>query len=283
MSMTVDVNRDRSVLILASNLATSTQTGWPIGFWWSERPTPTGTLTEAGYRVDIASPDGGALTGDAYSDPTDPSGYSADDLLSLGFLTSPATRALVEQSTPLAGVDPADYDAVLVIGGQGPMYTFFNDERVRRLVAWNYEAGRITAAICHGTACCSRPARPTGPSWSTAADLDKRARSANSEEEVRRPGGRGRRSSRSGIRGRSAGSAEHAILHRAGQASARRADRRRQPRSPGSSSTPARLAAEAHHRSGGAVTAPAAPSPGSGRVTVCTIGVGHDGRHLVPA
>jgi putative intracellular protease/amidase len=31
------------------------------------------------------------------------------------------------------------------------MYTFYNDERVHQLVASNYEAGRITAAICHGT------------------------------------------------------------------------------------------------------------------------------------
>ncbi len=168
MSMTVDVNRDRSILILASNLATSTQTGWPIGFWWSELTHPYWTLTEAGYRVDIASPDGGALTGDAYSDPTDPSGYSVDDLLSLGFLTSPATRALVEQSTPLAGVDPADYDAVLVVGGQGPMYTFFNDERVHRLVASTTRLGASPRRSVTAPACCSRPARPTGPSWSTA-------------------------------------------------------------------------------------------------------------------
>jgi len=180
MSMTVDVNRDRSVLILASNLATSTQTGWPIGFWWSELTHPYWTLTEAGYRVDIASPDGGALTGDAYSDPTDPSGYSADDLLSLGFLTSPATRALVEQSTPLAGVDPADYDAVLVIGGQGPMYTFFNDERVHRLVASNYEAGRITAAICHGTCVLLKARKADG---TLVVDGKTWTGFANSEEE----------------------------------------------------------------------------------------------------
>jgi putative intracellular protease/amidase len=151
MSMTVDVTQDRSVLILASNPATSSQTGWPIGFWWSELTHPYWTLTEAGYHVDIASPEGGALVGDAYSDPTDPSGYSADDLLSLGFMTSPASRALIEQSKSLTAVDPSDYDALLVIGGQGPMYTFYNDERVHHLVASNYEAGRITAAICHGT------------------------------------------------------------------------------------------------------------------------------------
>jgi putative intracellular protease/amidase len=31
------------------------------------------------------------------------------------------------------------------------MYTFYDDERVHRLFAHSYEAGKITAAICHGT------------------------------------------------------------------------------------------------------------------------------------
>jgi putative intracellular protease/amidase len=151
MSVTVDITRDRKILLLASNPTTSALTGWPIGFWWSELTHPYWTLTEAGYHVDVVSPDGGHLAGDGYSDPTDASGYSADDLISLGFMSSPAHRELIENSKAIKDVNPADYDALLVIGGQGPMYTFYNDERVHQLVASNYEAGRITAAICHGT------------------------------------------------------------------------------------------------------------------------------------
>jgi putative intracellular protease/amidase len=151
MSVTVDITRDRKILLLASNPTTSALTGWPIGFWWSELTHPYWTLTEAGYHVDIVSPDGGPLAGDGYSDPSDASGYSADDLISLGFKSSPAHLELIENSKALKDVNPADYDALLVIGGQGPMYTFYNDERVHELVAANYEAGRITAAICHGT------------------------------------------------------------------------------------------------------------------------------------
>ena len=50
---------------------------------------PYWELTERGYRVDIASPDGGALQGDKWSDPRDESKYSAFDLISLGFISSP--------------------------------------------------------------------------------------------------------------------------------------------------------------------------------------------------
>jgi putative intracellular protease/amidase len=57
----------------------------------------------------------------------------------------------VERSRALAEVDPAGYDAVFLVGGQGPMYTFFDDERVHRLVAAHYEAGKVVAVVCHAT------------------------------------------------------------------------------------------------------------------------------------
>jgi putative intracellular protease/amidase len=58
---------------------------------------------------------------------------------------------LVEQSKPLAELRVDDYDGVLLIGGQGPMYTFMNDERVHSLVAAFYESRKVTAVICHAT------------------------------------------------------------------------------------------------------------------------------------
>jgi len=141
----------RRVVLVASNPAVSEQTGWPIGFWWSELSHPYWELSEHGYRVDVASPDGGRLEADPWSDPRDDSRYSADDLLSLGFINSPEHLKLVEQSKPLADVAVDDYDAVLLVGGQGPMYTFFEDDRVHRLIVSFYEARKATAVICHAT------------------------------------------------------------------------------------------------------------------------------------
>jgi putative intracellular protease/amidase len=143
--------RPKRIVIVASNPAVSEQTGWPIGFWWGELSHPFLEFTESGYEVDIASPGGGALRGDAYSDPRDESGYSAEDLISLGFLNSPTHMQLVEHSKPLLDIRVDDYDGVLLVGGQGPMYTFFNDERVHALVVGFYEAGKVTAVICHAT------------------------------------------------------------------------------------------------------------------------------------
>jgi putative intracellular protease/amidase len=141
----------KRVVIFASNPAVSEQTGAPIGFWWAELSHPYWELTERGYEVDIASPNGGKLEGDSWSDPRDDSRYSVENLLSLGFINSPDHLKLVEQSKPLADVSVDDYDGVLLVGGQGPIYTFFNDERLHQLVASFYEARKVTAVICHAT------------------------------------------------------------------------------------------------------------------------------------
>jgi putative intracellular protease/amidase len=154
MAASIDIlnpTRPKRVLIVASNPSVSEQTGWPIGFWWSELTHPHWELSQRGYEIDVASPEGGALEADSWSDPRDKSGYSAHDLLSLGFINSAEHIKLVEDSKRLADVEVDDYDALLVAGGQAPMYTFFNDEQVQSLVASFYEAGKVTAVICHST------------------------------------------------------------------------------------------------------------------------------------
>lgn len=67
--------------------------------------------------------------------------------------TGRPVRADRERRPPsLADIRPEDYAALLVIGGQAPMYTFAHDERVHALIAAFHESGRVTAVLCHGTA-----------------------------------------------------------------------------------------------------------------------------------
>ena len=141
----------KRVLLIAANPSTSTTTGWPIGFWWAELTHPYWVFTEAGYDVEIRSPLGGALQADGYSDPEDPSGYSAHDILSLGFKKSPAHAALLEDTKSIEGVDSSAYAGVFLTGGQSPMYTFRGNGKLEALVARFYEAGKVTALVCHAT------------------------------------------------------------------------------------------------------------------------------------
>lgn len=154
MSKSIDIlnpQKPKHVAIVASNPAVSKQTGWPIGFWWSELTHPYWEFRERGYKVDIYSPDGGKLEPDNWSDPRDESKYSAYDLLSLGFICSPEHAKTVDNSKPIKDLKVADYDAVLFVGGQAPMYTYHNDERVHHLAAQCYQAGKVTAILCHAT------------------------------------------------------------------------------------------------------------------------------------
>ncbi len=141
----------KRILLVAANPATSTVTQWPVGFWWAELTHPYWAFVEAGYEVEIRSPEGGALQADGFSDPEDESGYSAADILSLGFKKSAQHRGLLEDTKSIADVNPAHYDAVFLVGGQSPMFTFRGNEAVQRLVAAFYEAGKVTALVCHAT------------------------------------------------------------------------------------------------------------------------------------
>jgi hypothetical protein len=57
------------------------------------------------------------------SDPRDPSGYSADDLISMGFIATPKLAALVENTKKVSDLNVDDFDALVCAGGQAPMFT----------------------------------------------------------------------------------------------------------------------------------------------------------------
>jgi putative intracellular protease/amidase len=154
MSAAVDIlnpEKPKQIAIVASNPTVSKQTGWPIGFWWSELAHPYWEFVEHGYKVDIYSPDGGKLQADNWSDPRDESGYSSHDLVSLGFLSSPEHSKLTDDTKPIGQLQIAAYDAILLVGGQAPMYTFVDNERVHQIAADFYKAGKLTAVLCHAT------------------------------------------------------------------------------------------------------------------------------------
>jgi putative intracellular protease/amidase len=148
--------------MIAANPSVSPVTGWPIGFWWAELTHPFFVFQEAGYAIDIVSPQGGDLVADGYSDPEDASGYSAHDFLSLGFKKSPAHAALLKGTRKLSDIAPGAHDATFLVGGQSPMVTMIDDEALRRFVVKAYEAGKIVAAVCHATCVLLRARRSNG-------------------------------------------------------------------------------------------------------------------------
>jgi putative intracellular protease/amidase len=149
-TLNVTTSAPKHVLMVIANPSVSTTLGWPVGFWGAELTHAWHAFTEAGYEVTIASPDGGRCELDALSDPRDPSRYSAGDVITMGFLHTPDLISLVEDTPALDDLDLDRFDALVVVGGQSPMFTFRDNRPLQETIRGFYEAEKPTAALCHG-------------------------------------------------------------------------------------------------------------------------------------
>jgi len=146
----VNPRRRKRVAIVIANPAISTTSGWPCGFWWSELTHTYYLFTEHGYEVEVFSPDGGKCEADALSDPRDPSGYSSSDLITMGFIGMPRLVKLVEETRSVDHLETDAFDAIVVAGGQAPMFTYDRAVTLQRKFVEFYEAGKVACALCHG-------------------------------------------------------------------------------------------------------------------------------------
>lgn len=167
------------ILMVASSPGVSKQTGWPIGFWAAELTHPLRVFQEAGYEVTLVSTDGGTLAMDAYSDPTDASGYSAHDVVSLGYMQQKSFTEMLKNTPKLTEAEVQNYDAIFLVGGQGPMYTFKGNKDLEKLFVAFYEAGKPSAAVCHSTTLLLEAKKSNGEllvkdkTWTGFADAEE--------------------------------------------------------------------------------------------------------------
>jgi putative intracellular protease/amidase len=89
---------------------------------------------------------------DAISDPRDPSKWSAEDLITMGFVNTPELMALLDDTPRVLDLDLDAYDAIMVAGGVAPAFTFRDNEQVREAIRVFYESEKPTCVYCHGTA-----------------------------------------------------------------------------------------------------------------------------------
>jgi putative intracellular protease/amidase len=86
------------------------------------------------------------------SDPRHASGYSSFDLISMGFIATPRLAAFIENTSPVSAIDATRFDAIMVAGGQAPMFTFDKATELHEKFVEFYEGGKIASALCHGVA-----------------------------------------------------------------------------------------------------------------------------------
>jgi len=148
----VNPAKPKRAAIVISNPAVSTTTGWPVGFWWSELTHPYFKLTEKGHEVEIFSYFGGKCEADAMSNPEDVSQWQAEDVISRGYIHDAAFMAKLQDTKPASAIDVQQFDAIIIAGGQGPMFALEQStDTIQKFVAF-YEAGKLAVALCHGVA-----------------------------------------------------------------------------------------------------------------------------------
>lgn len=98
-------------------------------------------LTNNGVKVDIVSPEGGAV----------PVHNKKDDL---AYIQDFKSKALVQLQNTLSATDARkqDYQALMIIGGDGAMFDLPFDQNTQHLIQSFTETNQPIAAVCHGPA-----------------------------------------------------------------------------------------------------------------------------------
>jgi putative intracellular protease/amidase len=134
--------RTMKVLFVISNSETA--------FWLSEVTHPYWHLTERGVEVDFASPQGGKVVFDPYSDPYSEKSMEPEDLVSKGFLSDKTLKGKLDTTLRLKDVDLGGYDAIHVAGGRGATFDLFPNEDVAKALEYFWSRDKVVGAICHG-------------------------------------------------------------------------------------------------------------------------------------
>ncbi|MGK7897347.1 MAG: type 1 glutamine amidotransferase domain-containing protein [Xenococcus sp. (in: cyanobacteria)] len=123
------------------------ETGQKTGFWLEEAVNPYYRFLDAGFDVTLTSPKGGEPPMDEKSILDE---WQTED--TRRFFQDQTAQEVFKQTVPLAEVQAADYDAIFLPGGHGPMWDLCQDLKLAKLIEEFDRASKIVAAVCHGPA-----------------------------------------------------------------------------------------------------------------------------------
>lgn len=134
-------------------------TGEKTGFWLEELAAPYYAFKDAGVEMTLVSPLGGQPPLDPKSD--DP---SAQTEATLRFKADPAALSILANTSKLADVVAADFDAVFYPGGHGPLWDLAEDTHSIALIETMLNSGKPVAAVCHAPGILRHPKSADGKS-----------------------------------------------------------------------------------------------------------------------
>nr|WP_225778010.1 type 1 glutamine amidotransferase domain-containing protein [Pseudomonas sp. Marseille-Q3773] len=141
------------LVLLSSERQLPLQDGqrYPTGYYLNEFGVPADQLLKAGYKLVLVTPKGNAPSVDPRS--IDPSYFGGDAAemkrIEKVVQSLPDIGDTLSLSEVLAG-DPGRYAGLFIPGGHAPLIDLANNPEVGALLRHFHQAGKPTAAICHG-------------------------------------------------------------------------------------------------------------------------------------
>jgi putative intracellular protease/amidase len=140
-------NIQKRVLLIMSSYDDMGLSGKQTGTWFTELAAPYYILTDAGYEVVFASPDGGEAPIDLLSMKAPFTTEYTDK-----FLNDPVALFAAKHTRKLRNIDYNTFDAVFFPGGYGLLTDLASDQFVVKLIKDFYETNRPIAMVCHAPA-----------------------------------------------------------------------------------------------------------------------------------
>lgn len=122
-------------------------TGDKTGFWVEEFAAPFYALADNGANITLVSPAGG-------QPPIDPKSELADfqTEATRRFDNDAEAKAVLANTTKLADINSADFDAIFYPGGHGPLWDLASDVDSIKLIESFYQQQKPIAVVCHASA-----------------------------------------------------------------------------------------------------------------------------------
>jgi putative intracellular protease/amidase len=140
-------NIQKRVLLIMSSYDDMGISGKQTGTWFTELAAPYYILTDAGYEVVFASPDGGEAPIDLLSMKVP---FTTE--YTVKFLNDPVALFAAKHTRKLRNIDYNTFDAVFFPGGYGLLTDLASDQFVVKLIRDFYETNRPIAMVCHAPA-----------------------------------------------------------------------------------------------------------------------------------
>ncbi|WP_348699633.1 type 1 glutamine amidotransferase domain-containing protein [Duganella fentianensis] len=140
-------NQQKRVLLVMSSVDEMGISGKHTGTWFTELAAPYYILTEAGYEVVLASPDGGNAPIDLLSHKAP---FTTE--YTERFLRDPVALYAAQNTRKLRNIDYTGFDALFVPGGYGLLWDLASDSHLLKIIKDLHAANRPIAMVCHAPA-----------------------------------------------------------------------------------------------------------------------------------